>query len=213
MTRPVASRITRLAALIVAMSSPAVVPAAAAPGTESQNAPAVQRWSVTGGTVRVRCPLTVGGSFNAETSSVAGTLSQIASSAASYDGTLAVDLATLDTGIDLRNAHMRDTYLEIARGEGFARAVLSNIRLGAAAPPDAERHRTAFSADLLLHGVTQRVDGDVELRLRGGRIDARATFPVSLEAFEIQPPRYLGLGVRDRIEVTVAFEAVPTASQ
>ena len=34
-----------------------------------------------------------------------------------------------------------------------------------------------------------------------------AVFRLSLEAFGIPPPRYLGIGVRDDVEITVRFEA------
>ena len=160
------------------------------------------------GDVRVRCRLTVGGSFDAVTSAISGTLWSDAADAASYAGALRVDLATLDSGIGLRNSHLRDNYLEVERGPEFRQAVLSGIRLDEPLPADANRHETAFAATLSLHGVQRSVDGDAELRRRNGRIEVEATFPVSLEAFDIPPPRYLGVGVRDEVEITVAFDAV-----
>jgi hypothetical protein len=90
-------------------------------------------WRAERGEVRVVCPLTVGGSFEARTSSLSGTLALVASQPLALAGALAVDLRTLDTGIDLRSEHMRDSYLEVGRGEGFDSAVLSEIRLRTAA--------------------------------------------------------------------------------
>ena len=75
------------------------------------------------GDVQVRCRLTVGGSFNAVTAAIAGTLQDAAPSAACYEGELRVDLATLDTCIELRNSHLRDDYLEVERGPDFRQAV------------------------------------------------------------------------------------------
>ena len=57
-------------------------------------------------------------------------------------------------------------------------------------------------------GCRARVAGEVELRRRDGRMQVEATFSVSLEAFDIPPPRYLGVGVRDTVEITVSFDAM-----
>src|SRR5512139_2804934 len=109
-------------------------------------------WTVTTGDVRVTCPMTVGGSFDAKSSAVAGKLSVDPSSTV-LAGELSVDLKTLDTGISLRNQHMVETYLEVGKGEGFEKATLSNIDVGSvAASLDGQK---PFTARLRLHGVTQ----------------------------------------------------------
>ena len=151
--------------------------------------------------------MTVGGSFDAVTAAVSGTLSRETPQAGSYTGALRVDLATLDTGIELRNEHLRNTYLQLDRGPEFLHAVLSGIVLDEPLPTRANRHQTGFSGTLTLHGVQRAVEGEVELRRRDGRMRVEAEFPVSLDAFDIPPPRYLGIGVRDEVGVTVAFDA------
>ena len=83
-------------------------------------------WTITTGDIRVTCPLTVGGSFEAKSSALTGKLA-VDPAAKALAGELSVDLSTIDTGISLRNQHMRDTYLEVAKGSGFDKAVLSNI--------------------------------------------------------------------------------------
>ena len=110
-------------------------------------------WRVARGDVRVVCPLTVGGSFEAKTSALTGVLTRVAGRPASFEGMLSVDLRTLDTGIDLRDNHMRETYLEVGKGKGFDRAVLSGILIDDA-DGAAFAGRSRFSAMLLLHGVT-----------------------------------------------------------
>lgn len=152
--------------------------------------------------------MTVGGSFNAVTSSVSGTLRREASGAGSYTGELRVDLETLDTGIGLRNEHLRSTYLEFDRGPEFRDAVLSGLVLEEPPPAGGGRHQTGFSAMLTLHGVRRAVEGEAELRRRNGRMQVQAAFSLSLEAFDIPPPRYLGIGVRDTVEITIRFDPV-----
>ena len=174
----------------------------------SRAAVAAESWSVSSGEVEVRCRMTVGGSFNAVTSSLAGTLQSGSPDGGNYAGELRVDLATFDTGISLRDNHLRDNYLEVARGPDFQRAVLSSIALDDPLPDGGGRQETGFSGMLSLHGVQGEVTGEAELRRRDGRIEVRATFPVSLEEFDIPPPRYLGVGVRDTVEITVSFDAM-----
>jgi polyisoprenoid-binding protein YceI len=173
----------------------------------AQAAADAESWNVAGGEVRVRCRMTVGGSFDAVTSDVSGTLQRGPSDLGSYTGALRVALATLDTGIGLRNEHLRSTYLELDRGPEFHHAVLSGIVLDEPPPAGNGGHETGFSGTLTLHGVQRAVEGEAELRRRGGRMQVEAQFSLSLDAFDIPPPRYLGIGVRDTIEVTVRFEA------
>jgi len=165
---------------------------------------AQQAWRIDGGDVRVTCPLTVGGSFTATTSDLAGALSTAAGPA--LDGTLRVDLRTLDTGIDLRNRHMRENYLEVERGDAFAFAELSDVQLQGADAAGASG-TVAFRASLRLHGVVRPVEGEAELTREGSRLRVVARFPVSLETHDVPPPRYLGVGVRDQVRVEVRFEA------
>lgn len=170
-------------------------------------ASAEQSWNLTSGNVRVRCRFTVGGSFDAATSAISGTLRQTGPEA-SYAGTLRVDLVPLDTGIELRNNHLRETYLEVARGERFRHAALTGIELAVPLPPDAARHKTPFSGTLSLHGVERAIAGKAELSRRDGRLHVQAAFSLSLKVFDIPPPRYLGVGVRDEVGILVTFDAV-----
>jgi len=158
------------------------------------------------GRVVVTCPLTVGGSFEAVADVLVGDLGVTGSSAA-LSGSLAVDLTTLDTGIGLRNRHLRDRYLEVDRGSDFTHAVLTAVVLGAMPPADSAG-RTSFGGTLTLHGTSRSVSGDtrIEPHPNGRRVEAE--FAISLSSFEIPPPRYLGIGVQDEVRVRVNFVAV-----
>ena len=191
----------RAALVLVALVSAIAAPAGA------QTSPGVGSWTVSAGDVRVRCRLTVGGSFDAVTSSLSGALRPSANDGAAFSGELRVELATLDTGISLRNGHLRGDYLEVERGPDFREAVLSGIVLDDPPPGGGGRRETRFSGSLALHGVSRAIEGEAELRRRDGRIQVEAVFRLSLEAFGIPPPRYLGIGVRDDVEITVRFEA------
>ncbi len=185
-----------------------VVLLVALPGTRALGADS--SWRVARGDVRVVCPLTVGGSFEAKTGAIQGTVTPGAPGAA-FAGDLSVDLATLDTGIGLRNEHLRNKYLEVGRGQGFDRAVLSEIRLGDADPRGFEG-KTAFSGTFLLHGTTKPVAGQATIRREGKNVRVEASFPVRVSVFGIEKPQYLGVGVRDQVTVTVSLLAEPADS-
>jgi polyisoprenoid-binding protein YceI len=162
-------------------------------------------WTVTAGAVTVVCPLTVGGSFEARTTALAGRLAVDSAQPGRLAGELAVDLATLDSGISLRNTHMRENYLEVGKGEGYQRAHLKDIVL--AGDPATLSGATTFSATLLVHGVERPVRGSARVSREGAGIRVEASFPVALPDHGIAKPRYLGVGVRDEVTVKVKFQA------
>jgi len=151
----------------------------------------------------VVCPLTVGGSFEAKTDSLSGELGVDASQPTKLSGELSVDLKTLDTGIGLRNTHMRENYLEVGRGEGFERAVLGDIVLGSDVATASGA--TTFTATLLVHGVKKPVTGTARITRAGDDVRVDATFPIRLAEFGVPDPRYLGVGVKDQVQVKVKF--------
>jgi polyisoprenoid-binding protein YceI len=161
-------------------------------------------WRVGQGDVRVICPMTLGGNFDAKTTALSGSVTAGANGSRAFGGSLAVDLRTLDTGIGLRNKHLRENYLEVDKGTGFATATLSEIDLNGF-KSDAPAGRGSFTGLLTLHGVTKEVTGAVEVRQAGAGLRVRAFFPVVLSAYSIPIPRYLGIGVRDTVQVEVAF--------
>lgn len=182
--------------------TPAASPAAEAPS-----------WRVEQGDLRVVVPLKPGGAFEAKSSSLSGLLTLAPGSAkpASLTGELSVDLATIDTGISLRNQHLREKYLQVARGPGFAKAVLSEIRVNEAADAGFEG-RSTFAGVLVLHDIKQQVTGTAEIRHLGAGVRVEAVFPLTLTAFGIEPPEYLGVGVADKVMVKVLFTAVPRSA-
>ena len=182
---------TARALLSVCVSFGAVIAAAAA-----------GQWHIAQGDVSVKCPMTIGGSFDAKTTALTGALTATESSV--LDGSVAVDLRMLDTGISLRNDHMRDKYLEVGKGPGYDKAVLSQIELKGLNPETGEG-KGSFTGALALHGVTKTVTGPIEARKAGNGVRVKASFPVNLPDYNIAEPRYLGVGVKNTVQVDVTF--------
>ncbi len=160
------------------------------------------------GEVRVLCPITVGGSFEAVTTSLSGTVAVAAMRPAVLRGDLTVDLSTVDTGIALRNAHLRDKYLEVGKGGDFATAVLSDVRLDKV-EASTFHGQTPFTGMLLLHGTRHPVSGQADIRLEGSDVRVAASFPVHIDDYGIAPPRYLGVGVKNEVQVKVSLLVTP----
>jgi polyisoprenoid-binding protein YceI len=121
------------------------------------------------------------------------------------DGDLAVDLQTLETGIGLRDDHLRKKYLEVERGPAYAQARLKNIRV------DKLSGKTPFRAVLTLHGQTKEITGTADIKPEGDGYRLNASFPVRVSEFGIPEPTYLGVGVKDEVVVRVNLNAAPAA--
>ncbi|MEP7305790.1 MAG: YceI family protein [Acidobacteriota bacterium] len=151
--------------------------------------------------VTVICPLTVGGSFEARTRDIHGDVAPGAEAPGTVTGAIRVNLQSLETGIALRDRHMRSNYLEVDKGSDFAVSTVDDIYL------DAVHGKSTFRAILTLHGHRQEVKGAAEVSPRGGGFRVRAEFPIRVSDFQIPTPTYLGIGVRDEIRVKVSFVA------
>lgn len=169
-------------------------------------------WRVIKGDVRVICPMTVGGSFEAKTSTLEGSLTEQSAQPASLAGYVSVDLKSLDTGIGLRNEHLRSEYLQVDKGDGFDRAVLSDIRLNDV-DWDTFQGKTKFTGTFLLHGSKKTISGDAEISKEGPVVRVKADFPVKLSEYGISKPQYLGIGVKSEVEAKVSLELSPASER
>jgi polyisoprenoid-binding protein YceI len=120
-------------------------------------------------------------------------------------GTLTFDLTGLKTGIGLRDRHMKEKYLEVAR---HPRATLALEGVSVAPLPAGDRFdpvRVPWQGMLTLHGVTQRVTGEARIARAGNAVKTVAEFPVDISAFGIEVPSYMGITVAEKVEVKVTF--------
>ena len=165
---------------------------------------AAETYRVSGGEVTVLCPLTVGGSFEAKTKTLSGEIAPATDQPGAIRGRLKVDLQTLETGIGMRDRHMRDNYLQVEKGPTFSTATFDDIRV------EKLEGKTVFSGILTLHGQRKKISGAAELQQHGGRIRVQAQFALKVSDFEIPAPTYLGIGVRDEIQIKVTLTALPS---
>jgi polyisoprenoid-binding protein YceI len=167
---------------------------------------AEEKLRVTGGEVTVHCPLTVGGSFQAKTTAVSGELGPAPQQPGTVGGSVKVKLDTLETGIGMRDQHMKDNFLEVKKGPGYDTAVLENITI------DKVDGKGTFKGQLTVHGQKREVVGTAVVRKTDAGVVVDAEFPVKVSEFQIPKPTYLGVGVRDEIQVKVSLTTAPAAN-
>ena len=102
--------------------------------------------------------------FDGNTEEVEGWI-ELSSSALtdSFAAEVEIDLESLDTGIELRNQHMRANHLETDR---FPRAIFRNVRLVGVFPESLtphEQHTLSVEGELSLHGVTKNILAEIEV--------------------------------------------------
>ena len=164
-------------------------------------------YKVSSGEITVMCPLTVGGSFEAKTKNLSGDVTPASDEQGAVRGALKVELQTLATGIGIRDRHMKNNYLEVEKGPEFSTATIEDIRV------EKLEGKTVFTAMLSLHGQKKKVTGAAELQQKDGSIRVQAQFPLKVSDFDIPAPTYLGVGVRDEIQIKVSLLAVRTGGE
>ncbi len=112
-----------------------------------------------------------------------------------------VDLASLDTGIGLRNRHMRDEYLETDK---YPFASYGGTLTSAVQNADGSisiKSRGTFK----LHGVEKKIELDGLLVKTEQGYKASSQFSVKLEDYKIERPQLMMMKIGDTIELDVQF--------
>lgn len=118
-----------------------------------------------------------------------------------------VDLATLDTGIELRNSHMRDNHLQT---DQYPKATFRSHR--ATGTLTESGGSIVVSGTFKIHGVEREMDVPVEVTSNAdGSLSVVARFGVKLSDHEIPRPKFLFVKLADEQAVTVSFVASPVS--
>lgn len=115
-------------------------------------------------------------------------------------GEIHFSLETLDTGIDLRNEHMKDKYLETKK---YPKAVLSlkEVPLPAEWSPEKPAVKEVpFKGELTLHGEKRPIEGTFEINEAK---ELKAKMELKISDYKIAIPSYLGITVADMVKIQV----------
>jgi polyisoprenoid-binding protein YceI len=118
-------------------------------------------------------------------------------------GNLILNVKSLKTGINMRDEHMKEKYLEV---EKYPTATLKVQ--GVPVIASGKDLKKTISLPLSLHGVEQNVDVSLDMKNTSGIYSGSAEFTIKLSDFSIKIPTYLGIKVADKVEVKVNFMGV-----
>ncbi len=107
--------------------------------------------------------------------------------------TFTVPLSNIKTGIDLRDEHMRDKFLQVGT---YPNATLALAKANIAWPTELGKHAEGtLDADFTAHGATKavKVKYDVSKTKQGWK--AKASFTYNTTDHGIAVPNYLGISV------------------
>ncbi|HEX7674044.1 MAG TPA: YceI family protein [Bdellovibrio sp.] len=119
-------------------------------------------------------------------------------------GKFTLKLDDLSTGIDMRDRHMKEKYLETQKAPVAELSIdnlsLKNLNKVSDVP---------FEGTLNLHNVSKKVSGIVSMETEGSNKQVDANFKLHLSDFGISIPSYAGLTVADEVQVTLKIELKP----
>lgn len=116
-----------------------------------------------------------------------------------------VDLNALDTGIGLRNRHMRENYLETDQYP-FAQYAGSIAQVSRTSDTSLA---VSVSGDMTIHGVKRSVQATLSAGPNGQRYHIRGQFPVALPDYKIKIPKLMFMKISDTVQVKLDFYLMP----
>lgn len=123
-------------------------------------------------------------------------------------GQAELDLDQIETGIGLRDRHMKEKYLETAK---FKQATLSFKDFAVPALTLKNGGEATGPAVLNVHGIEKPVDVRVKFEAaKDGKLTGEFKFKLKLTDHGIEVPRFSGITVADDVEVTAKTSLATT---
>ena len=125
----------------------------------------------------------------------------------SVKGILKVPLKDFDTGIGLRDRHMKNKYLEVKK---YPHALLkiTQLQMKRNILKDATaQKKIPFKGKLKLHGVTRPVNGTFDVSRNGRRVLGEARFSVDITKYGVDIPKFKGVTMAKEVKISAKFDA------
>lgn len=115
-------------------------------------------------------------------------------------------LGVLDSGVSLRDKHMKDEFLETSK---FPEAKLTFKDLKLSGHPESKGYSQKalpFKGQFTVHGVTQPVNGTIDLDGGGELFKGQAEFKIKMSQYKFREPKWLGMSVDDEVQVKAQID-------
>jgi len=121
-------------------------------------------------------------------------------------GELTVNLDDFDTGIALRNQHMKEKYLQTNDpAKKTARLKVEKLELSPELLKNGGKADVPFSGNLLLHGEEKDVSGSLQAEVQGDKLNGKTNLKLNLSDYKVEIPSYLGIKVAETVDVEVSL--------
>jgi polyisoprenoid-binding protein YceI len=117
---------------------------------------------------------------------------------------IVVPLAGVQTGISLRDRHMRERYLEVDK---YPDAVLEVPWSAVKLPEDGQTSEGTAPGKMSLHGKSHDVQVKYRIVRTGNRYQVTGNVPLNITDYGIEVPSYLGITVQPDVEASASFTA------
>jgi polyisoprenoid-binding protein YceI len=133
-----------------------------------------------------------------------GTSSELEVTEDEQNISLVVGLSQLDTGISLRDRHMREKYLQVQQ---FPTATLVVPRSAVQLPAEGATSKGSAKATLKLHGHEHPVSVQYQVQRHGKNLEVEGSLHLQMTDFDVIVPTYLGITVKPDVDVVAKFVA------
>jgi polyisoprenoid-binding protein YceI len=116
------------------------------------------------------------------------------------NGVLEIDLNSLDTGMKLRNTHMKEKYLEV---ETYPSAILRITNQSLVPGWDVTQpvlKKQKLKAELEIHGEKKEIEVNYDI---SKAMQLSAAFEIKITDFKIPIPSFMGVTVADKVQVKI----------
>ncbi len=127
---------------------------------------------------------------------------------------LKVDLNSFETGMEMRDEHMKENYLQTNKPENkFAQLEIQNLNIPSEYWKNNKELNLDFSGDLTLHGVKKSIIGKILLSPYREKfpVNTISELKVKLSDYKIDIPSFAGITVADDVNITVKLPLLITA--
>ncbi len=121
-------------------------------------------------------------------------------------GSAHFQLALLDTGIEMRDRHMKEKYLEVQKYPEAA-LTLTKLELPQEFTHDASFSKVPFTGTLSLHGVQHSVSGTVDVSRKENQVMIHANFGLKIADYAIALPIFAGITMADDVQIMIQSTA------
>lgn len=133
----------------------------------------------------------------------------------SLSGIITFNLRTLHTGIDLRDKHMKEKYLETEKDLG--KYTICTLKLTSLELPNGNDkifkvENVPFEAELTLHGQEKMIKGVATLEKlqdsKESKLKGVATFSLKMSDYGMAIPNYAGIVVGEEVQIKVILNGI-----